>query len=166
MCIHIPLPLGLPHTPPSPLCVITEHWAELPVLHSGFPLAIRFTHGSVYMSSLISQFIPHSPSPNMSTLWSCPGTRFLRTAVLDSTHMCQYTIFGFLFLINARALDPSPRDSGFTSLGCSLVSQVILKGSHDWGSLLELNKCRGRGYTDFPSTWFCCELKTGLKTKA
>ena len=32
-------PPGLPHTPASPLWVITGHWAELHVLHSGFPRA-------------------------------------------------------------------------------------------------------------------------------
>ena len=39
--------------------------SELPVLHSRFMLAIYFTHGSVYMSVLISQFI--LPSPSSST---------------------------------------------------------------------------------------------------
>ena len=40
-----------PPCPPSaipPLQVITEHQAELPVLYSSFPLAIYFTHRSVY----------------------------------------------------------------------------------------------------------------------
>ena len=46
---------------PSWACIpplITEHQAELPVLYSSFPLAICFTHGSVYMSMLLSQFAP------------------------------------------------------------------------------------------------------------
>ena len=46
---------------PKPL-VITAHQAELPVLYSSFPLAMYFTHGSVYMSILISQLIPPCPS--------------------------------------------------------------------------------------------------------
>ena len=33
------------------------------MLDSSFPLAICFTHGSVYMSVLLSQFIPPSPFP-------------------------------------------------------------------------------------------------------
>ena len=55
-----PLPLGPPShsTAIPPLYVITEHRAELPVLHSRFPLAIYFTYGSVYTSISISQFIP------------------------------------------------------------------------------------------------------------
>ena len=37
--------------------------AELPLLYNSFPLAICFTHGGVYMSMPLSQFIPPSPSP-------------------------------------------------------------------------------------------------------
>ena len=46
-----PLLLGPPSylTPIPPLCVITEHRAKLPVLSSSFPLAVYFTHGSVYI---------------------------------------------------------------------------------------------------------------------
>ena len=47
---HFPL---IPH-----LEVITEHQAELPVLYSRFPLAIYFTHSSVYM--LEKEMAPHS----------------------------------------------------------------------------------------------------------
>ena len=43
----LPKPLPIP-----PLYVITEHQAELPVLHGGFPLAIYFIHGSIYLSKL------------------------------------------------------------------------------------------------------------------
>ena len=56
MCIPISPPswTSLPPQPPiPPIQVITERQAELPVLYSRFPLAICFTHGSVYMSILI-----------------------------------------------------------------------------------------------------------------
>ena len=70
-----PLPLGPPSppTPFPPIQVITEHRAELPVLYGRFPLAIYFTHGSVFMSNLISQFIPPSPQPHvhMCILYVC-----------------------------------------------------------------------------------------------
>ena len=39
-----------------------EHGAELPMLCSGFPLAICFTHGNVYMlvkQLLLSRTVPH-----------------------------------------------------------------------------------------------------------
>ena len=62
---HIyPLPLELTSLPTLPAVVITEQRAELPMLCSRFSLAICFTHGSVHMSVLVSQFIPLSPSPS------------------------------------------------------------------------------------------------------
>ena len=43
--------------------------SKSPCLFSSFPLAIYFTYGDVYMSILISQFVPPSPSPSGS---ACP----------------------------------------------------------------------------------------------
>ena len=49
---HILSLLSLPPTLPiPPLQVVTKHGADLPVLCSGFPLAIDFTFGSVYMAT-------------------------------------------------------------------------------------------------------------------
>ena len=64
LCIHIPPPLwaSLPLTPIPPCWVITEHWAQLPVVYSSFPQAICFIQGSVYMSMWLCQFILTSPS--------------------------------------------------------------------------------------------------------
>ena len=52
----------MPPIPPtvSALQVIREHWAELPVLHSSFPLASYFTHDTVYIS-LPLETRPDSP---------------------------------------------------------------------------------------------------------
>ena len=57
------------HTPPRipPIWVTTEHQAELRVLYRSFPLAVCFTHGSVFMSILISHFVPPSPSAHVHT---------------------------------------------------------------------------------------------------
>ena len=54
------------------------------------------------MSVLISQFIPLSP-PTLSIrlfvcLCYCPGNRFICAIFLDSTYICYYAIFIFLFL--------------------------------------------------------------------
>ena len=68
VCIypHIPSLLGLPPTLPiPPLQVVTKHRADLPVRCSCFPVAIYFTSGSVYMSMLLSHFVPVYPSPSL-----------------------------------------------------------------------------------------------------
>ena len=50
MDTYTPSLLSLPPFPHlTPHRLITEHGGELPVLYSSFPLAICFTHGSVYM---------------------------------------------------------------------------------------------------------------------
>ena len=59
-----------PH-PIPPLQGVTEHWVELPLTHSKFPLAISFTHGDVYVSILFSPFVPPSPSPTVATSLFC-----------------------------------------------------------------------------------------------
>ena len=56
------LPLPIP-----PLQVVTEYQAKFPLLYSNFPLTVYFTHGSVYMSVLCSQFIAPSPYTPVST---------------------------------------------------------------------------------------------------
>ena len=96
-CTYIPFLLSLPVTLwIPPLCVITDNRAEFPVPYSGFPLAIYFIHGSIYMLMLISQFFPPFPSPTVFTSLffmfvspcSCPVNRFLSTIFLDSIYMC------------------------------------------------------------------------------
>ena len=65
---HISSLLHLPPTLPiPPLQVVTKHRADLPVLCSCFPLAIHFTFDSVYISMLLSHFVPASPSPTVSS---------------------------------------------------------------------------------------------------
>ena len=105
---HTPSLLHLPPTLPiPPPQVVTKHLANLPVLCSCFPLAIYFTFGSVYMSVLLSHFIPAypslSPCPQVHSLrlriYSCPAPKFIRTIFfLNSIYMCQHTVFVFLFL--------------------------------------------------------------------
>ena len=106
---HNPSLLCLPPTLPiPPLQVDTKHRADLPVLCGCFPLAIYFTYGSVYMSTLLSHFVLAYPSPSLCPqvhslrlcLYSCPAPRFFRNFFfsLDSIYMCQHTVFVFLFL--------------------------------------------------------------------
>ena len=76
----------------SPLQVITEHQAGLPVLYSSFPLASYFSHNSVYLSMLLSQFVLPSSSPTVST------TPFSRSASsplhpCKQVHQCYFSGF-------------------------------------------------------------------------
>ena len=110
-CIPSLLSLNpIPH--PAPL---GHHraWAELPVLYSSFLLASYYTHGSGYMSVLLSQSAAPSPSPVVSTvhcslclhLYLCPVNRFICNIFLDSTYMNWHIVFIFIFLIYLTLYD-------------------------------------------------------------
>ena len=62
---HVPSLSNLPPTshPIPPLQVITEPQFEFAASYSKFPLALYLIYGSVYVSVLLSSFIPPSPSP-------------------------------------------------------------------------------------------------------
>ena len=79
LCVYLyPLPLEPPSGPPiPPFQVTTEHRAELPVLHSGFPLPLCFTYGSVY-TSVPTCLSSHPPSP---TQLQSSVSRFMDPAV-------------------------------------------------------------------------------------
>ena len=83
-----------PPSPSHPSRLSQSSGSELPASYSEFPLAVYFTHGGVYVSVLLSQFVPPSPSPplsltlsSMSASHCCPADRFLSTSFLDSTYM-------------------------------------------------------------------------------
>ena len=70
------------------------------MLYSRFSLVIYLIHSSVYMPIPISQFIPPSlPIKVFICLFStsvslfCFAYGFICTVFLDSTYMCQYTLF-------------------------------------------------------------------------
>ena len=91
-----PLPLEpppIPHHIP-PLWVFTEYLGELPGSYRNFPLAVYFIYGNVYVSMVLSQFVPPSPSPAVSEvcflyphLYSCPAIMFISTIFLDSIYI-------------------------------------------------------------------------------
>ena len=67
---YVPSLLSLPSTMLIilPICVITEHWVELPVLYGMFPLATYFPHNSVYAIAIVVQ------SPSCVWLFATPWT--------------------------------------------------------------------------------------------
>ena len=79
MYTHTPSLLSLPPTsyPIPPLWVVTEHQVELRARYSKFPLAIYFTYGNVYVSLLLSQFIPDPLSSYVQSLFSMSASLFL-----------------------------------------------------------------------------------------
>ena len=93
---HTPSLLSLPPTsyPIPPLWVVTEHQVELRARYSKFPLAIYFTYGNVYGSTLPSQFVPPSPAVSTSLLsMSVPlfsSVQFSCSVVSDSLRSHEY----------------------------------------------------------------------------
>ena len=57
--------MNLPPTPPTilSLSVDSRVLGGAPRVYSSSPLASYFTHGGVYMSTLLSQFVPPNPDP-------------------------------------------------------------------------------------------------------
>ena len=79
-----------PHIPP--LEVPTE--PQAPSVSQKRPRAVCFTDGGVYMSVLLSQLVPFSPSPAVCTglfsmsVSSSPADKFISTIYLVSIYMC------------------------------------------------------------------------------
>ena len=69
VCVYISPPSWPPPIPS--IQVTTEHPAELPAVYNRFPLAICFTHGSVYMSIRVSQFVLPPPSTHLLLMSMC-----------------------------------------------------------------------------------------------
>ena len=82
-----------PH--PTPLGCHKPLGFGFPVSYSKFPLAVYFTYGHVYVSMLLSQIIPPSPSPLCPKVCSSclhllcfPTSSIIGTTFLDSICMC------------------------------------------------------------------------------
>ena len=92
MCLYLPSILSLP-----PLQVITEHQAQLPVLCSNFPLASSLTHNSIYMSTLLSQFIPPSPCLTVSmSLFSISASPSFPCKQVHQYHFSRFHIYALI----------------------------------------------------------------------
>ena len=90
---HVERPSRL-HPIPA-LSVVTEHWAEVPVMDGSFPPALCFTRGRVHMSMLFSRFLSLLCPKFILYVWvstpTCPADGFISIIFLDSTYMqCLY----------------------------------------------------------------------------
>ena len=91
----------------------TSRWSQSTELISRcycscFPLAIYFTFDSVYMSMLLSHFVPASPSsspcpqvhPLRLHLYSCPAPRFIRTIFFFFRFYIYVLAYGICFSLS------------------------------------------------------------------
>ena len=98
---HIP---SLVHLPPTLLIpsfqVVTKHRVDPLVLCSSLPLAIHFTFGNVYMSMLLSHFIPASLSPTVpSSLFSMSVFLLLPCHQVHRYHFLKLHIYALAYSI-------------------------------------------------------------------
>ena len=100
--VHAVLLLAPPVYPIPTLQVITEHRTELSVLHSGSRLPSYFTHGSVYMSTLLSQVVPLSFFPTAYIiLFSTFVSLFLPCKQVHQYHFSRFCVcVSHLFVSN------------------------------------------------------------------
>jgi len=116
---------SLPFSPPSHPSRSSQS-TELSFLcvTPGSP-AIYFAHGTGHTSVLLSQFIPLSSSPAVSTclfsylhLHYCPANRFIYIIFLDFTYMRYYTIPVLLWVISFYMTSMSLQMTQFHSFSC------------------------------------------------
>ena len=71
---------------------------KLPVLYSSFLLAVYFIHNSVYMSTVISQFVPSFLSPPVSTCpFSMSVSLFLPQKQVHLYHFSRFHIHSLIY---------------------------------------------------------------------
>ena len=102
----MPLPLEPPPTFHliQSFQIITKYWVELPATYSKFPLVIYFIYGNGYVSMLLIQLVPPSPSLTVSTcLFSMSASLLLPNKQVHQCHFSKFHIYAlmisaFLFL--------------------------------------------------------------------
>ena len=137
----------LPPPSISPLQVITEHWAELPVLCSSFPLAIYFCAPifSVQFSSVAQLCLtlrPHelqharppcpSPTPGVHPK-PCPLSRWCHPAI--SSSVVPFSSCPQSFPASGSFQMSQLFASGGQSMGVSASTSVLPVNTQDWSPL-------------------------------
>ena len=105
--IHMPPPSRTSFSPPTPPHPTPPHPSrssqstgfELPESHSKLPLAIYFKYGNIYVSMLLFQFVPSSPSPNCfhkSVLYVCISKLFCKQD--HQYHLSRFHIYVLIYI--------------------------------------------------------------------
>ena len=99
--IHMSPPLEspfhlLPHLTPLG-CQRAPGWA--PWVHSKFPLAICFTYGNTYVSTLLSRFVVPSPSHTVHQLFSQSASPLLRCIYVHQYHPSRFHMYVLIYSI-------------------------------------------------------------------
>ena len=100
-----PLPLGPPFPCSANPTPLGRHSTELSSLCYPAASPSYFTHCSIYMSVLLSQFVPSSPSPAVSTSPFSMPTSLLLTCTQVNQYHCsrfhiQVSIYGTCFSLS------------------------------------------------------------------
>ena len=103
--VHVrPLPLGeggassLTSHPIHPSRLSQSSGSELPVLWSTFPLVICFTRGNGYVSMVLSQFIPPSPSRTVYTsLLPMSAALLLPYMCVHQNHLARFHTYVLIY---------------------------------------------------------------------
>ena len=107
-------PLSLESPPTiSPIQVVTELLAQLYVLYRSFSLVTYSTHGSIYMSMLLSQFVPPAPSHTLSRRLCFYKSRqifliLIKLIVLVSFYILCFTFFLLIFHLSYQLYSFEP----------------------------------------------------------
>lgn len=151
---------SLPLEPPSRL----NHATQVSIAQAGLPhythplRAICFTHGSVYMSILTSQFVPPSLSPLLIGglylhLCFCPGNRFINMNNVFSISLWQIlhsnakTFFFAVHYFQPLMVRPPVRKSEVEErcqVNSRYMSWKLCAGV--WARVQELQAMRHRGF--------------------
>ena len=122
---------------------IPSHHPPHPILlgcHGSFPQAVYFTHSSVYMSMLLSQLVPPSPSPAVST--SPFSTSVPLFPPYKQVHQHHFSRFHIYALICYICFSPSDLlHSVWETLCPSTSPQMIQCCSFLWLSNIPLYIC-------------------------
>ena len=85
------------HAIPS-LQVVTEHQVEFLVSYSKFPLSFYFRYGNVYVSMFLSQFIPSSHFPTVTSLFSMSASLLLPCNQVHQCHFSRFHIYASIYV--------------------------------------------------------------------